>query len=172
MGPGDGVDTPAASKDKSRILVVSSAGFLTNPFARSGAGTELGGQFQMMGPVGGDEQLQMLAGPYAQKYLTGTILSFKNTLDWMSGDSDLIAASAKILGEANLTYDSITRPKLDANDDDNSIKKKDEEFRDARKNTQRNVQLVLTLLCPLLFAAFGIFRWRQREWGRAAITLD
>jgi hypothetical protein len=172
MGPGDGVDTPAASKDKSRILVVSSAGFLTNPFARSGAGTDLGGQFAMMGPVGGDEQLQMLAGPYAQKYLTGTILSFKNTLDWMSGDSDLIAASAKILGEANLTYDSITRPKLDANDDDNSIKKKDEEFRDARKNTQRNVQLVLTLLCPLLFAAFGIFRWRQREGGRAAITLD
>jgi len=172
MGPGDGVDTPAASKDKSRILVVSSAGFLTNPFARSGAGTDLGGQFAMMGPVGGDEQLQMLAGPYAQKYLTGTILSFKNTLDWMSGDSDLIAASAKILGEANLTYEGITRPKLDANDDDNSIKKKDEEFRDARKNTQRNVQLVLTLLCPLLFAAFGIFRWRQREGGRAAISLD
>ncbi len=172
MGPGDGVDTPAASSDKSRVLVISSAGFLTNPFARSGAGTELGGQFQMMGPVGGDEQLQMLAGPYAQKYLTGTILSFKNTLDWMSGDSDLIAASAKILGEANLTYDSITRPKLDANDDDNSIKKKDEEFRDARKNTQRNVQLVLTLLCPLLFAGFGIFRWRQREGGRASISLD
>jgi ABC-type uncharacterized transport system involved in gliding motility auxiliary subunit len=172
MGAGDGVDTPAASKEKSRVLVVSSAGFLTNPFARSGAGTELGGQFQMMGPVGGDEMLQMLAGPYAQKYLTGTILSFKNTLDWMSGDSDLIAASAKILGEANLTYDSIVRPKLDANDDDNSIKKKDEEFRDARKTTQRNVQLVLTLLCPLLFAGFGIFRWRQREGGRAAITLD
>jgi hypothetical protein len=172
MGAGDGVDTPAASKDKSRVLVISSAGFLTNPFARSGQGTDLGGQFAMMGPVGGDEQLQMIAGPYAQKYLTGTILSFKNTLDWMSGDADLIAASAKILGEANLTYDSITRPKLDANDDDNSIKKKDEEFRDARKNTQRNVQLVLTLLCPLIFAAFGIIRWRQREGGRAAITLD
>src|SRR5258706_5438243 len=172
MGPGDGVEMPAASKDKSRVLVIASAGFLTNPFARSGAGTELGGQFQMMGPVGGDEQLQMISQPYAQKNLTGTILTFKNTLDWMSGDSELIAASAKILGEANLTYDSITRPKLDANDDDNSIKKKDEEFRDARKNTQRNVQLVLTLLCPLLFAAFGIFRWRQREGGRANISLD
>jgi ABC-type uncharacterized transport system involved in gliding motility auxiliary subunit len=172
MGSGDGIDVPAASKEKSRVLVVSSAGFLTNPFARSGAGTQLGGQFAMMGPVGGDEQLQMIAGPYAQKYLTGTILSFKNTLDWMSGDSDLIAASAKILGEANLTYEGITRPKLDANDDENSIKKKDEEFRDARKNTQRNVQLVLTLLCPALFAAYGLFRWWQREGGRAAITLD
>jgi hypothetical protein len=172
MGPGDGVEMPNVSKDKSRVLVISSAGFLTNPFARSGAGTELGGQFQMMGPVGGDEQLQMIAQPYAQKYLTGTILSFKNTLDWMSGDSDLIATSAKILGEANLTYDGITRPSIEASDDDASIKKKDEEFRDARKNTQRNVQMTLTLLCPLLFAAFGILRWRQREGGRANITLD
>jgi ABC-type uncharacterized transport system involved in gliding motility auxiliary subunit len=172
MGSGDGVEVPAASKDKSRVLVIASAGFLTNPFARSGQGTELGGQFAMMGPVGGDEQLQMISQPYAQKYLTGTILSFKNTLDWMSGDSDLIAASAKILGEANLTYADISRPKLDANDDENTIKKKDEEYRDARKNTQRNVQLVLTLLCPLLFAGFGIFRWRQREGGRANISLD
>ncbi len=172
MGTGDGIEVPAASKDKSRVLVISSAGFLTNPFARSGQGTELGGQFAMMGPVGGDEQLQMISQPYAQKYLTGTILSFKNTLDWMSGDSDLIAASAKILGEANLTYADISRPKLDANDDENSIKKKDEEYRDARKYTQRNVQFVLTLLCPILFAGFGIFRWRQREGGRANIKLD
>jgi hypothetical protein len=96
MGSGEGIEVPNVSKDKSRVLVISSAGFLTNPFARSGAGTELGGQFQMMGPVGGDEQLQMISQPYAQKYLTGTILTFKNTLDWMSGNSDLIAASAKI----------------------------------------------------------------------------
>jgi hypothetical protein len=172
LGSGDGIEVPSASKDKSRILVIASSGFLTNPFARSGAGTDLGGQFAMMGPVGGDEQLQMISQPYAQKYLTGTILTFKNTLDWMSGDSDLIAASAKILGEANLTYDGITRPTIDASDDDNSIKKKDEEYRDARKNTQRNVERTLMLLCPLLFAGFGIVRWRQRESGRANISLD
>ncbi|HMI82514.1 MAG TPA: Gldg family protein [Polyangiaceae bacterium] len=172
MGTGDGVDVPTASKNKSRVLVISSAGFLTNPFARSGQGTEMGGQFAMMGPVGGDEQLQMIAGPYAQKYLTGTILSFKNTLDWMSGDSDLIAASAKLLSEANLTYGDITRPKVDANDDDNSIKKKDEEYRAARKTTQTNVQIALTLLCPALFAIFGIIRWRQREAGRSNIAFD
>jgi ABC-type uncharacterized transport system involved in gliding motility auxiliary subunit len=172
MGSGDGVEVPAASKNKSRVLVVSSAGFLTNPFARSGQGMEMGGQFAMMGPVGGDEQLQMIAGPYAQKYLTGTILSFKNTLDWMSGDSDLIAASAKLLSEANLTYGDISRPKVDANDDDNSIKKKDEDYRAARKTTQNNVQLALTLLCPALFAIFGLVRWRQREAGRANIALS
>jgi hypothetical protein len=172
MGSGDGIEVPTASKNKSRVLVISSAGFLTNPFARSGQGMEMGGQFAMMGPVGGDEQLQMIAGPYAQKYLTGTILSFKNTLDWMSGDSDLIAASAKLLSEANLTYGDITRPKVDASDDDNSIKKKDEEYRAARKTTQSNVQIALTLICPALFAIFGIIRWRQREAGRANIAFD
>ena len=172
MGTGDGVEVPTASKNKSRVLVISSAGFLTNPFARSGQGMEMGGQFAMMGPVGGDEQLQMIAGPYAQKYLTGTILSFKNTLDWMSGDSDLIAASAKLLSEANLTYGDITRPKIDANDDDNSIKKKDEDYRAARKKAQNNVQIALTLICPALFAAIGIALWRLREAGRANIAFD
>ena len=172
MGTGDGIEVPTASKNKSRVLVVSSAGFLTNPFARSGQGMEMGGQFAAMGPVGGDEQLQMIAGPYAQKYLTGTILSFKNTLDWMSGDSDLIAASAKLLSEPNLSYGSITRPKIEASDDDNSIKKKDEEYRAARKTTQSNVQIWLTLLGPAIFAMFGIIRWRQREAGRANIAFD
>jgi ABC-type uncharacterized transport system involved in gliding motility auxiliary subunit len=172
MGSGDGVEVPAASKEKSRVLVISSAGFLTNPFARSGAGTELGGQFGMMGPVGGDEQLQMIAGPYAQKYLTATILSFKNTLDWMSGDSDLIASSAKILGEANLTYADVSRPKLESTDDDASIKKKDEDYRGARQRTQKWVQWVLTLFCPALFAGFGLLRWMQRENGRNRIALE
>jgi ABC-type uncharacterized transport system involved in gliding motility auxiliary subunit len=172
MGSGDGVEVPAASKEKSKVLVISSSGFLTNPFARSGQGQELGGQFAMMGPVGGDEQLQMIAGPYAQNYLTATILSFKNTLDWMSGDSDLIASSAKILGEANLSYADIARPKLDANDDDNSIKKKDEDYRGARLRTQRWVQWILTLFCPALFAGFGILRWMQRENGRNKIALQ
>jgi hypothetical protein len=124
----------------------------------------------MFGAVGGDPQLLMFAQPYT-KYLTSTILSFKNTLDWMSGDSDLIAASAKFLSEASLTYGDISRPKVDASDDDNSIKKKDDEYRAARKDTQSRVQLALTLLCPAIFAAFGIFRWRQREASRANIAL-
>lgn len=160
------------SKSPSRVLVVSSSGFLTNPFARAGAGMDLGGQFAMMGPVGGDEQLQMISQPYAQKHLTNTIIAFKNTLDWMSGDTDLIAASAKILGEPNLTYADVQRPQIDANDSDESVKKKDDEFRDARKRTQRNVQWGLTLVCPALFAGIGIFRWRRREGERANIHLD
>lgn len=172
MGSGDGVEVPAESAEPSRVLVISSSQFLANPFARSGEGMDLGGQFAMMGPVGGDEQLQMMAQPYAQRYLTQTILALKNTLDWMSGDSDLIAASAKILGEPNLTYSDIARPTLDADDDEASIKKKDEEYRAARKNTQQRVQWSLTLVCPALFAGIGIIRWRRREAGRLNFKLD
>jgi ABC-type uncharacterized transport system involved in gliding motility auxiliary subunit len=172
FGSGEGIDVPTASKEKSRVLVISSAQFLANPFARSGAGTDLGGQFAMMGPVGGDEQLQMISQPYAQTFLTGTILSLKNMLDWLSGDTDLIASSAKLMSDATLTYDGVTQPTFEASDDETSANKKAEEFRDARKNTQRNVERTLTLLCPLLFAGFGLIRWRMREGGRANITLD
>jgi ABC-type uncharacterized transport system involved in gliding motility auxiliary subunit len=172
MGSGDGVQIPGVSKAKSRVLVVSASAFLTNPLARSGAGVELGGQFGMMGPVGGDRTLQMLSQPYAQKFLNNTIIAFKNTVDWVFGDSDLLAVSAKLLFDANLTYSDIEKPKLTVNDTDDTLRKKDEEFRDARKVTQRNVQWVLMLLLPALFAGFGIVRWRMRESGRADIKLD
>ena len=67
---------------KSRLFVVSSSEFLTNPIAYAGNGPELG-------PPRGDPDLPMFAGPYT-KYLTSTVLSFKNTLDWMTGDEDLV----------------------------------------------------------------------------------
>ena len=149
--------------EPSRVLVVASGLFITNPFAYAGNGPDLGGQFAMFGGVGGDPQLQLIAGPYAQRYLTATILSLKNTLDWMSGDADLLAASAKILSEPNLTYSSISKPKIEAEDDEAAIKKKDEEYRQARKQLQDKIKWSLTAGMPLLFAAFGFFRWRFRE---------
>jgi len=145
------------------VLVVASSMFLTNPFAYAGNGPDMGGQFAMMGGVGGDPQLQMFAGPYAQRYLTNTILSIKNTLDWLSGDTDLLATSAKILRDPNLTYASISKPKIEAEDDEAAIKRKDEEYRQSRKKMQRSVQWSLTLGVPVFFAAFGVLRWRRRE---------
>jgi hypothetical protein len=38
---------------------------------------------------------------FAQRYtqhLTATIVSFKNTLDWVTGDDVVVATSAKIIG--------------------------------------------------------------------------
>jgi hypothetical protein len=66
---------------------VSSSLFLTNPFAYAGNGPGAGSN---------DPQLLMLAQPYT-KHLTSTIISLKNTLDWMMGDDDLAAASAKLV---------------------------------------------------------------------------
>jgi ABC-type uncharacterized transport system involved in gliding motility auxiliary subunit len=163
--PNDEIKPAERAPQASRVLVVSSSLFLTNPFAYAGNGPDLGGQFAMFGAVGGDPKLLMFAQPYT-KYLTSTILSLKNTLDWMSGDSDLIAASAKLLGEANLTYSSVTKPKFKADDSDDESKKKDEEYRAARKNLQTNIQWCLILGMPAAFGAFGVFRWRSRQARR------
>ncbi len=162
FGGGGEYKTNEKAPSPSRVLVVSSSEFLTNPFAYSGNGPELGGQFAMFGGIGGDPVLQAIAQPYAQKYLTYAIISLKNTLDWMSGDSDLIAASAKILSEPNLAYTSIGKPKFTDKDDEASVKRKDEEYRQARKSLQGKIQWTLTLALPLVFAGFGIGRWRLR----------
>ncbi len=163
--PDDGIQVPERSPEPSRVFVLSSSQFLTNPFAYAGNGPELGGQFQMFGAVGGDRELQMISQPYA-KHLTGTILSLKNTLDWLSGDTDLIAASAKLLGEPNLTYSNVSKPTFKANDSEEEMRKKDEEYRLARKGLQQKVQWTLTLGVPVLFAGFGLIRWRSRESKR------
>lgn len=162
-GDSQGVEAAGQAPEPSRVLVVASSQFLTNPFAYAGNGPELGGQFAMFGNVGGDQQLLAFAGPYAQSYLTNTILALKNTLDWISGDTDLLAASAKIIGFPNLTYSDVEPPRIEAEDDEEAIRRKDEEYRMARKRQQASVQWSLTLGVPLLFAAFGLLRWRSRQ---------
>jgi ABC-type uncharacterized transport system involved in gliding motility auxiliary subunit len=169
--PAEGIKPNERAPQDSRVLVISSSQFVTNPFAFSGNGPDLGGQFAMFGAVGGDQQLQMIAQPYAQRYLTATILSVKNTLDWMSGDTDLLATSAKIIGEPNLTYSSIKPPKIEAEDDEAAIKKKDDEYKASRKQLQTAVQWSLTIGMPLFFALFGLIRWRMREGQRDQVKL-
>ncbi len=46
------------------------------------------------------------------------------------------------------------------------MKKKDEEYRAARKDLQTHVQWFLILGMPALFAAFGVFRWQTRQSRR------
>jgi hypothetical protein len=128
------------------------------------------GQFgQMMPSLGGDEQLLMLAGPYAQQYITGSILVFKNTLDWLSGDTDLLAVSAKILSDPNLVYGD--KLKITQDETEEQIRKQEQELRAARKDQQRNVEIFLILGIPALFAAYGLIRWRSRTAARAHVSL-
>lgn len=168
----DGIKVPEVAAEDARVLVIGTGHFLTNPFARSGKGPDLGPQFAMMGNVGGDEVLQAISRPYAQKYLTTTILTFKNTLDWMAGDSDLIAASAKILGEPNLTYSDLQPPNLSDSATEEEIKAELEKVKEARQKTQTRVQWTLTLLLPALFGLLGIALWQVREKNRSNLTLD
>ncbi len=163
FGKGEGVEPNATAKEPSRVLLVGSGLFLTNPFSFAGNGPELGGQFQMFGGVGGDKTLQGISNPYAQAYLTTTILSVKNTLDWMSGDQDLIAVSAKLLGDPSLTFANLKPPKVTAEDDEETLRKKDEEYRKARERIQTTIQWTLTLGLPFLFALIGIGRWQWRQ---------
>lgn len=170
MGSGDGIEISGTGKD-SRVLVISSSQFITNPFAYAGNGPELGGQFQMFGGVGGDQQLQMIAGPYAQRYLTTTILSLKNTFDWMSGDADLLAASAKLIGDANLSYKDASLKKIKGSDSDEDKEKKANFNKDAKDRLQTNVSATLTLVLPFFFVAFGLIRWRARESRKKGLRL-
>lgn len=83
------------SAGTARVMLVASSAFLTNPFARAAMPTEMAG---VMMPVGGDEQMAQLAGPYATDQLTSTILVFKNTVDWLAGDAEF-ATCALPVGE-------------------------------------------------------------------------
>jgi hypothetical protein len=75
----------------SRVFVISSSQFLLNPFARAGNRTDARAGMMQYKP--GDETLTALASPYAQTTLTMMILAFKNTLDWMANDDDLISCA-------------------------------------------------------------------------------
>lgn len=155
-------ESSAVAPTPSRVLVVSSSQFLTNPFAYSGNGPELGGQFAMFGNVGGDQTLLAVAGPYAQRYLTNTVLSVKNTLDWMTGDADLLATSAKIIAEPNLKYADIEPTNIPVDASESDLKRIEDEYKQQRKTLQSRIEWTLTLLIPLAFAALGLLRWRRR----------
>ncbi|MDX2055440.1 MAG: GldG family protein [Polyangiaceae bacterium] len=160
---GEGINQNAQAGQGSRVLVVASSLFLTNPFAYAGNGPELGGQFQMFGSVGGDQELQMFGMAYARSYLERMIISFKNTLDWMSGDQDLLAASAKIISEPNLSYSDLSIPKLEATANEQEVRAAEEKYKGERKAIQQKIQWTLIIGVPVLFGIFGIARWRRRD---------
>jgi ABC-type uncharacterized transport system involved in gliding motility auxiliary subunit len=165
-----GVETPAVAANNARVLVISSSQFFANPFARAGNGPDMGQMGMMMPGGGGDEMLQQLAMPYAQQILTNTILVFKNMLDWVTGDTDLLAVSAKILQEPGLAYGDVSKPNFDDMTEE-QLKKQDETMKKERKRTQHWVEGTLILGLPALFALLGVALWRRRISARENIQL-
>lgn len=165
-----GVERPEKSAKPSRIMVVASSQFTTNPFARAGNGPDMG-QMQMMMPGGGgDEELQQLAGFYIRQTIEAMVISLKNTCDWMSGDTDLLAASAKILNEPSLTYGDTSTPNF-GEESEEQLTKRADEMNQLRKKQQRNVEIALIGVLPLLFALFGFARFRMRTNARGQQAL-
>ncbi|MEM9691029.1 MAG: GldG family protein [Myxococcota bacterium] len=173
-GQVEGVEIPAESAAPSRVLVLSSSHFLTNPFARSGNPPPMPPQMAMMGAMGGDPELTALAGAYVSgqgQYLMSTVIAFKNLLDWMTGDTDLLAASAKLLGDPKLSYTGVEKPEIKPEDTEEVFEKKQEEYRKARGDLQAKVQWSVTLVPPLLFALIGLANWRRRESTRGDVRI-
>jgi hypothetical protein len=94
---------------------------------------------------------------------------FKNTLDWLSGDTDLLAVSAKLLSDPNLVYGD--RIKVTPDETEEQLRKQEDELKAARKDEQRNIELLLILGIPLLFGAYGLTRWRLRLNARSHVSL-
>jgi ABC-type uncharacterized transport system involved in gliding motility auxiliary subunit len=164
-----GVERPDKAIKSSRVLLVASSQFFANPFARSGNGPDLGPQMAQFGGAGGDEDLLTIASGY-QANLQNAIIALKSTLDWISGDTDLLASSAKILNESNLVYDTTAQANF-ADESEEQTTKRDEEMRKSRKTRQRYVEGGLILALPVLFAIFGLIRWRLRMNARENLSL-
>lgn len=167
-----GVETTAEAANPARVLVISSSQFFANPFVRAGSGPEMNPQMQMMMPGGGgDEFLLGIAGPYVQMIGTSFILQAKNLLDWMTGDVDLLAASAKILMEPNLAYGDVVKPKAGEDLTEDQLKKEEDRIKKERKTKQHWIEGTMTLGIPVLFVALGFILWRVRESRRQNINL-
>jgi ABC-type uncharacterized transport system involved in gliding motility auxiliary subunit len=164
-----GIDATAQSTKPARVFLLSSSQFLANPLARAGNGPDMGQYGMMMPNLGGDEQLLALAGPYTQQFVTGSILVFKNTLDWLSGDTDLLAVSAKLLSDPNLVYGD--KIKVTPDESEEQLRKQEDDLKAARKDEQRNVEMLLILGIPILFGAYGLTRWRLRLNARSHVSL-
>jgi ABC-type uncharacterized transport system involved in gliding motility auxiliary subunit len=162
-------ETPAQSAKPARVFVLASSQFLTNPLARAGNGPDMGQYGMMMPNLGGDEQLLLVAGPYTQQFITGTILVLKNTLDWLSGDTDLLASTAKLLSEPNLVYGEKLRITPDMTEE--QLRSKEDEIKAGRKTQQAAIDWFLIVGIPVLFAAYGLARWRMRLNAREHVSL-
>lgn len=92
--PGDGVSAPESAPEDSRLFVLSAAQFPVNPLARAANPLPQPPQMAMLGTVPTDDELAMLAQPYAQRYLTTTLLALKNTFDWAAADDATVSCSA------------------------------------------------------------------------------
>lgn len=167
-----GVEAPEKSVRPARLLVLSAAQMFANPLARASSAPNIPGMPPGM-DMGGDKDMQRVAMGYAEIALQNppnTLLAFKNTLDWLSGDSDLNASASKLQGDPPLRYESVNKMSMEDQSED-QIRKEQEEMAAKRKGTQRWVEFWLIAMLPAAFVGFGLWRRQQRLTSRARVNL-
>lgn len=172
-GGGEGVDgVPIAATAPARLFVLSSGAFFGNPFADAGK-SPFGGMMPGMDPnMGSDEELMR----YAQIYNRARMASFlvaKQTCDWISQETDLLAVGAKLMAEPELTYKNTPAPTPapDEKIDSESFRKKKQAWIDAIKAEQRFTQWGNIMIGPALIGLLGVWRWWNRNAKRAAVKI-
>lgn len=172
-GGGEGVDgVPIQAANKARLFVVSSGYFFGNPFQDAGK-SPFGGMMPGMDPnMGADEELMR----YAQIYNRARMPSFlvaKQTCDWISQETDLLAVGAKLMAEPELTYKNnpAPTPAADEKMDSESFRKKKNAWVESIKSDQRFTTYLNIFAGPLLMAMIGLYRWWNRGVRRAAVKI-
>ena len=143
-------------------------GFLTNPFARSGAGHDLGGQFADDGPRGrrraaaDDRRSVRTEVPHRHHPL----VQEHARLDERRLGSHRGERQDPGRGQPHLRGHRLAPSSTRTTTRTRSRRRTRSSATLARTRSATSSS-TLTLLCPVLFAGFGIFRWRRREGGRA-----
>ncbi|MEO7097701.1 MAG: hypothetical protein ABI175_30850 [Polyangiales bacterium] len=166
---GEGIEPgPAVSVGEARLFVLSSGYFFGNPFQDAGK-SPFGQMMPGMDPnMGADEELMRYANIY-QRARMPSLLVAKQTCDWISQETDLLAVGAKLLAEPELTYPNSPAPSpaVDEKMDSDSYKNKKQQWVDQIKSEQRTTQYACMFGAAALLGIFGAFRAYRRNAARA-----
>jgi hypothetical protein len=54
---------------------------------------------------------------------------------------------------------------------EDQLRKQEDDLKAARKDEQRNIEILLTIGVPILFGVYGLLRWRRRTAARENVSL-
>jgi ABC-type uncharacterized transport system involved in gliding motility auxiliary subunit len=172
-GGGEGITPPVSAAGKARLFVLSTGNYFTNEFQEAGK-SPFGGMMPGMDPnMGSDEELMRYAAIYDRNTRVYSFLVAKQTCDWISQETDLLAVGAKLMSDPELTYPKspAPTPAPDEKPDSEAFRKKKQAWIDSIKAEQRFTQWANILIGPALIGLIGLYRWWNRNAKRASVKI-
>jgi ABC-type uncharacterized transport system involved in gliding motility auxiliary subunit len=172
-GGGEGVDgVPANAPNTARLLVVSSGAFFGNIFQEAGK-SPFAGQIPGMDPnMGSDEGLMRYAMAYQQIGRLPSIFVAKQTCDWMTNETDLLATAVKLQQDPEITYRTpAPTPEGEEKVDSETFQKKRRDWTDAIRSEQTWTKWSNMIGGSSLILLLGLVRWWRRNSVRAAVKI-